>query len=154
MKPIEAEIHKLGLPPEEAANILHALKEERQVMIEAVVTHDDEPDESQSPAGSETLFEFLQNLLRQGPIECPDDKVVCAFLAQDLADLQGIDAVGAIRAAFQRSAVDMAYVDWPDAETMCQNANPGFIQGYAIDFLSDYRAQFTGGAREQRPSRR
>jgi hypothetical protein len=103
-----------------------------------------------APAGSEALLEFLQTLLRQGPIECSDDRIVYAFLAQDLADLQGMEAVETVRAAFQRSAVDMAYVDWPDAETMCQNAAPGFIQGYAIDFLSDYRAQFTGGTREPR----
>jgi hypothetical protein len=92
------------------------------------------------PIGSETLLEFLQTLLRQSPIECSDDKIVYALLAQNLADLHGMDAVGAIRAAFRRGAVDMDYVDWPDAETMCQNADAGFIQGYAIDFLSDYRA--------------
>ncbi len=33
---------------EETANILQTLKEERQMMIDAVVTYDDEPDESQS----------------------------------------------------------------------------------------------------------
>lgn len=92
--------------------------------------------------GSETLLEFLRALLLQGPVECPDDRIVYALLAQDLADLQGMDAVETIRTAFQRGAIDRAYIDWPDAEAMCRNADQRFLQRYAIDFLSDYRSTF------------
>jgi len=93
------------------------------------------------PEGSETLFEFLHTLLFQGPVQCPDDRILYAQLAQDLADLQGMDAVETIRAAFQRGAIDRDYVDWPDAEAMCQNADPSFLQRYAVDFVSGYRSK-------------
>jgi hypothetical protein len=94
------------------------------------------------PEGSETLLEFLHALLLQGPVECPDDRIVYAHLAQDLANLQGMDTVQTIRAALQRDAIDRAYIDWPDAEAMCRNADQRFLQRYAIDFLSDYRSTF------------
>jgi len=93
--------------------------------------------------GSETLLKFLHTSLLKGPIECPDDRIVYAMLAQDLADLQGMDALEVIQAAFQRGAVDRDYIDWPDAETMCRNATSAFLQPYAVDFLSDYRSQFS-----------
>ncbi|MCP4541315.1 MAG: DUF1186 domain-containing protein [Chloroflexi bacterium] len=91
---------------------------------------------------SETLLEFLQSLLVHGPANHPDDRSVYAFLAHDLADLQGMDAVETIRAAFQRDAIDPVYIDWPDAETMCQNASPDLLRRYTVDFLSDYRTKF------------
>jgi hypothetical protein len=44
---------------EEADNILQTLREERQMMIEAVVTYDDEPDESQSPEAFQARMQEL-----------------------------------------------------------------------------------------------
>ena len=97
--------------------------------------------------GAEEILAFLHNLLLQGPIECPDDRVVYTLLAQDLADLQGMDAVDIIQATFQRGAIDRDYIDWPDAETMCRNASQGLLQRYSVDFLSDYRSKFGGRRR-------
>lgn len=92
--------------------------------------------------GSEALLEFLRGLLHQGPVECADDRIVYTLLAQDLADLQGMDAVETIQAAFERGVIDRDYIDWPDAEAMCQNAAPDMLQRYAVDFLSNYRSKY------------
>lgn len=94
------------------------------------------------PEDSIAVLKFLWDLLRHGPIECPDDRVVYTLLAQDLADLQGLDALEIIQVAFQRGAIDEDYIDWPDAETTCRNADQRILQRYAIDFLPDYRAKF------------
>lgn len=94
------------------------------------------------PGGSEALLEFLRCLLLHGPVECPNDRIVYALLAQDLADLQGMEAVDAIRTAFQRGVIDRDYIDWPDAETMCQNADQRLLRRYATDFLPDCRSEF------------
>jgi len=91
---------------------------------------------------SDTLVEFLHDLLIQGPVECPDDRILYALLAQDLADLLELGAVDVIQAAFERDAIDRDYIDWPDAETMCREATPHFLERYTVDFLSDYRAKF------------
>jgi hypothetical protein len=99
------------------------------------------------PEGSKAVLEFLRDLLRHRTIECSDDRIVCTLLAQDLADLQGMDALDDIRAAFRRGAIDKGYMDWPDAETMCQNADQRILQRYALDFLPDYRANFGRGIR-------
>jgi hypothetical protein len=44
---------------EEVAEILQTLKDDRQMMIDAVVTYDDEPDESQSPEAFQARMQGL-----------------------------------------------------------------------------------------------
>jgi hypothetical protein len=95
-----------------------------------------------NPDGSQTLLQFLCDLVSRGPIESPDDRIIYTLLAHDLADLQGLGALDVIQAAFERGAVDRFYLDWPDAETMCRNAAPDLLQRHTGDFLATYRAQF------------
>jgi hypothetical protein len=87
------------------------------------------------PESTQEILEFLQALLVSGPVECPDDRIIYTMLAQDIADLQGMDGLEAIQVAFQRGAIDRDYLDWPDAETMCRNATPRFLRRYTVDFL-------------------
>jgi HEAT repeat protein len=94
------------------------------------------------PERSQTLLEFLYDLVRDGPIESLDDKIVYTLLAQDLADLEGLDALDVVQAAFERGAIARDYFDWPDAETMCRNTSPALLERYAGDFLADYRDRF------------
>jgi hypothetical protein len=47
------------MPVETAAEIVHALEEERQEMIEAIVTYWDEPDESESPEAFQARMQEL-----------------------------------------------------------------------------------------------
>jgi len=96
------------------------------------------------PENTQPLLEFLQGLLRHGPIEHPDDKAVYTLLVHNLADLQGMDALDAVQSAFERGAIDEFYLDWPDAETMCRKGDPWLLESFAIDFLPDYRAQYGG----------
>jgi hypothetical protein len=95
-----------------------------------------------NPDGSQTLLQFLCDLVSRGPINSPDDRIIYTLLAHDLADLQGLGALDVIQAAFERGAVDRFYLDWPDAETMCRNAAPDLLRRHTGDFLAAYRAQF------------
>jgi hypothetical protein len=89
------------------------------------------------PEYTHELLEFLRDLLRSGPVEVPDDKIVYTLLAHNLGDLQGIEALDAVQAAFQRGVIDEFYLDWPNAEMICQNGAPHLLQRYTIDLLSD-----------------
>jgi hypothetical protein len=64
------------------------------------------------PERAKALFEFLRDLVRHGPVESPDDTIVYTLLAQDLADLQGLDALDVIQAAFQRGVINKEYLGW------------------------------------------
>jgi len=94
------------------------------------------------PKSSRALLHFLSDLVSHGQIESPDDRIIYTLLAHDLADLQGLDALDTIQAAFERGAIDRVYLDWPDAETMCRNAAPDLLRRYTGDFLAAYRTQF------------
>jgi hypothetical protein len=94
------------------------------------------------PKSSQALLHFLSDLVSHGPIESADDRIIYTLLAHDLADLQGLGALDAIQAAFERGAIDRFYQDWPDAETMRRNAAPHLLRRYTGDFLAAYRAQF------------
>jgi hypothetical protein len=94
------------------------------------------------PEGTQELLGYLRDLLRHGPIDSPEDRIFYAMLAQDLADVQGMDALDVILAAYERNAIDEEYTDWPDAETMCQNATPDLLARRTADFLSNYQADF------------
>jgi hypothetical protein len=87
------------------------------------------------PPRSQALLAYVRDLVHHGPVEGPEDRIFYTMLAQDLADLQGMEALDVIQAAYARDAIDEDYVDWPDAEAICRNPAPDLLALYTGDFF-------------------